>query len=160
MKKDREFHTYRGYLEIRKDKMKLTPSMEDYLEMIYRNCLKNGYVRMTNLAEQLNVQAPSATKIVQKLAKMGLVNYEKYGIIQMTKKGENIGGFLLKRHKIIETFLKNLGVENNILNETEMIEHYLSLSTVKSIDLLNKFFEQNPEILAKYKKFTKKFTLD
>ena len=89
-----EFHTYRGYELLRQEKFHLSPSMEDYLEMIYRTCKKQGYIRVTNLAQLLNVQASSATKTVQKLTEMGLLAYEKYGIIQLTEEGKKIGDFL------------------------------------------------------------------
>lgn len=153
VKNDREFHTYRGYQRLRQEDVQLTPSMEDYLEMIYRTCLKRGYVRMTSLARQLNVQAPSASKTVQKLSKMGLLAYEKYGIIELTDKGRKVGNFLLRRHRIIEIFLKNLGVEDDILNQTEMIEHYLNIDTVESIEILNDFFKEHPEILEQFSQY-------
>jgi len=150
-----EFHTYRGYELLRQEKFHLSPSMEDYLEMIYRTCKKQGYIRVTNLAQLLNVQASSATKTVQKLTEMGLLAYEKYGIIQLTEEGKKIGDFLLKRHQIVETFLKNIGVKDNILRQTEMIEHHLTAGTVKNIDILNKFFEKYPEIHKLFFEFQK-----
>ena len=152
-----EFHTYRGYELLRQEKLQLSPSMEDYLEMIYRTCKKQGYIRMTNLAQQLNVQASSATKTVQKLTEMGLLIYEKYGIIQLTEKGRKIGDFLLKRHRIVERFLKNIGVRDNILRQTEMIEHHLSVDTVSNIDILNKFFKAYPKIHKQFLKFQLNF---
>lgn len=157
MKSDEEFYTYRGYEMLRQENIPLTPSMEDYLEMIYRTCKAQGYIRMTNLAEQLNVQASSATKTVQKLTEIGLLAYEKYGIIQLTDKGKQLGSFFLKRHKIIETFLKNIGVKDDILHQTEMIEHHLTLDTVESIDILNKFFKDYPEILQQFLKYKEHF---
>lgn len=147
------FYTYRGYELLRQEKIQLSPSMEDYLEMIYRTCKKHGYIRMTNLAQLLNVQASSATKTVQKLTEMGLLAYEKYGIIQLTEEGKRIGDFLLKRHRIVEKFLKNIGVKDNILRQTEMIEHHLTVDTVSNIDILNKFFEKYPEIRKQFFKF-------
>ena len=80
MENNAGFYTYRGYELLRQEKLRLSPSMEDYLEMIYRTCKKQGYIRMTSLAQQLNVQASSARKTVQKLAEMKLLAYEKYGI--------------------------------------------------------------------------------
>lgn len=138
---------------LRQEKLRLSPSMEDYLEMIYRTCKKQGYIRMTSLAQQLNVQASSATKTVQKLAEMKLLAYEKYGIIQLTEEGRKIGEFLLKRHRIVETFLKNIGVKENLLRQTEMIEHHLTADTVRSIDMLNKFFKEYPEIHKQFLQF-------
>jgi Mn-dependent DtxR family transcriptional regulator len=40
-----------------------------------------------HLPELLNVAAPSATKMVQKIIKLGLLNYKKYGIISLTENG-------------------------------------------------------------------------
>ena len=151
--KDREFYTFRGYQMLKQNKRLLTPSMEDYLEMIYRNLQNEGYVRIQRLAEQLNVQAPSATRNVQKLAKAGLVDYEKYGIIKLTQKGMEIGRFLLERHMLIESFLKKLGVADTLLRDTEMIEHQISTDTLEKIRLLNQFLEDNPDVLDRFKKF-------
>lgn len=141
-----KFHTVRGYQLLSQKKKLLTSSMEDYLEMIYRNSLVDGYMRINTISELLNVSAPSATKMVQKLAKLDLLDYKKYGIIFLTESGREIGKFLLERHNIIETFLKNLGVTENILIETELIEHNVSANTLSRINLFNKFLQQNPDI--------------
>ncbi|NLP46480.1 MAG: transcriptional regulator MntR [Epulopiscium sp.] len=157
MKKNREFYTVRGYQILNSENKLLTPSMEDYLEMIYRICKEQDYVRINQLAENLNVRPSSATKIVQKLNQLEMVDYERYGIIQLTKEGENIGSYLLKRHNIIEEFLKQLGIEETLLKETEMIEHHISFNTLQSIHILNEFLFNNPDVLQRYKNFKKEF---
>ena len=148
-----QFHTARGYQLLEKNKKLLTSSMEDYLEMIYRNSLTYGYMRINTLSELLNVAAPSATRMVQKLTQLGLLDYKKYGIIFMTESGIELGKFLLHRHEIIETFLINLGVNENALLETELMEHNVSLTTLHKIDTLNKFLQINPDISLRYKQF-------
>lgn len=153
MKDNREFHTVRGYQLLEQKKGLLTPAMEDYLEMIYRGSLEEGYLRINKLAEVLNVQASSATKMVQKLSGLGLLNYQKYGIIILTDKGKQIGEFLLKRHHIIETFLRTIGNSQNVLAETELIEHNISIHTLQTIDLFNKFFATNPGFMEKFERF-------
>lgn len=155
MKYNKEFHTVRGYQLLEDKENCLTSAMEDYLEMIYRHVRKEGYMRVNTLAELLNVKASSATKMVQSLGRLELVNYEKYGIISLTEKGENVGESLLNRHNIIESFLKKLGDSKNSLIETELIEHYIGESTLKKFELLNKFLESNPDIVDKFKKFKK-----
>ncbi|WP_242876035.1 metal-dependent transcriptional regulator [Cellulosilyticum sp. I15G10I2] len=153
MKEVKEFHTVRGYQMLNSEQKLLTSSMEDYLEMIYRICIKEGYIRINQLALKLNVRPSSTTKIVQKLKHLGLIEYQKYAIIQLTDEGQKIGQFLLKRHEIIEAFLRKLGIEETLLKDTEMMEHDMSLNTVKSLDLFNKFLEDNPEIIEQYKMF-------
>lgn len=150
MENNREFYTVRGYELLEQEKRLLTYAMEDYLEMIYRHSLQDGYIRINVLSELLNVKPSSATKMVQKLTAMDLLDYKKYGIILLTNKGKKIGEFLLKRHNIIEKFLKTIGVKENILVQTELIEHNVSNSTLNSINILNTFFENNPDILEKF----------
>ena len=148
-----QFHTVRGYQLLKQNEGLLTPAMEDYLEMIYRNSLEEGYIRVNTLAELLNVKASSTTKMVQKLARLELLDYQKYGIIQLTEKGRHIGEFLLNRHNIIASFLKYLGIKDGILTETELIEHNISVETLTNIDLLNKFFIVYPDIKKKFEQF-------
>ncbi|CDI48519.1 iron-dependent transcriptional repressor [Clostridium tetani 12124569] len=123
--------------------------------MIYRNSLISGYTRIKELSESLNIRPSSATKMVQKLSELGFVNYEKYGIVKLTKKGEDIGGFLLKRHSIIESFLKNIGVKKDILINIELIEHSVTEEALEKIDLFNKFLKENKDIKEKFENFIK-----
>lgn len=157
MKKKDEFYTVRGYKMIDAEKELLTSSMEDYLEMIYRICKKEDYARINQLAKKLNVRPSSATKVVKKLKDLGMVEYERYSIIQLTGKGRKVGKFLLKRHNIIEEFLKNIGTEDNKLKDTEMIEHSISLGTLQNIYILNEFLLNNPDIMVSLKDFREKF---
>jgi len=158
MKDNEVFHTVRGYQLQEQDKKLLTSAMEDYLEMIYRYSLKEGYIRINTLAELLNVQASSATKMVQKLSLLGLINYKKYGIIFLTDKGRQLGKFLLDRHEIIESFLKNIGISENILVETELIEHNISCHTLYNIGIFNSFIRDNPDFMERFEKYKLAYT--
>ena len=149
-----KFHTVRGYQLMEQNKKLLTSAMEDYLEMIYRYTLKQEYLRMNTLSELLNVSAPSTTTMVQKLYRLGMLEYKKHGMIFLTESGKDIGYYLLQRHEIIELFLKNLGVNENTLTETELIEHYISATTLQKLSIFNKFIKQNPDIIQRYEQFS------
>lgn len=153
MEETSKFHTVRGYQRMDKQEKHLTSAMEDYLEMIYRSSFGDGYMRINILSELLNVAAPSATKMVQNLNRLGLVDYKKYEFIVLTEKGREVGEYLLKRHNIIENFLKNLGVKDDILADTELIEHDLSDATLHQMHVFNDFLEKNPDILKNYEEF-------
>ncbi len=147
-----EFHTVRGYQLIR-DESSLTPAMEDYLEMIFRSSGGDGYSRIMEIAALLNVKASSATKMVQKLGELGLLKYRKYGMIVLTERGSEIGGYLLKRHEIIENFLRTIGITENLLKETELIEHSVSPGTLLHIKMLCRFFCAYPGLCEKLDEF-------
>lgn len=153
MKKEEQFYTVRGYQMLTYGNKLLTSSMEDYLEMIYRICMEEGYIRINQLADKLNVRPSSTTKIVQKLRDVGLVDYQKYGIIKLTAEGESVGGFLLKRHEIIEEFLENIGAKKELLKDTELIEHDISPNTLQYIYIFNSFLANNTDIKEQYKKY-------
>jgi Mn-dependent DtxR family transcriptional regulator len=145
-----DFHTVRGYQILEQSRKLLTSAMEDYLEMIFRHSLTENYMRISTLAELLNVRPPSATSMVQKLDTLGLLKYKKYDLIFLTDKGVELGNFLLERHTIIETFLKNLGVAENVLTDTERIEHIVSDESLQKFILFNRFVKDNSDIAARY----------
>lgn len=145
-----DFYTFNEYMK-REDKS-LTASMEDYLEMIYRLSMKNGFTRIHELSNALNVQPPSATKMVQKLAELKLLKYERYGILVLEQDGKNLGEVLLNRHNTIENFLRILDVpDSEILDETEKIEHTISKETAKCFKDFVNFINDNPNIIDKFK---------
>lgn len=139
------------------EKRVLTSAMEDYLEMIYRSSLEVDYLRINTLSKLLNVHPSSSTKIVQKLVKAGMIDYQKYGIIFLTEKGKKVGKYLYNRHHVIEAFLKAIGISDNVLVETELIEHHISSRTLLNINLFNKFIERNPDFAEKFEEFKKEY---
>lgn len=147
----REFFTFREYMK--KDDTLLTASMEDYLEMIYRLSREQGFTRINDLAAALNVQPPSATRMVQKLADVGVVNYEKYGMIVLSPRGEEMGRVLLERHQIIEDFLNLLGISGDVLEETEKIEHTISARTLQCLADFVAFMQSRPEFVREFHLF-------
>ena len=99
-----EFYTLKGY-KIKNEEI-LSSSMEDYIEMICRLSEKSDEVRVSELSSALNVQPPSTTKMIRRLAKENYVTYERYGFIKLTEKGKEVGSKLMERHRIIFEFLK------------------------------------------------------
>ncbi|WP_026888485.1 metal-dependent transcriptional regulator [Clostridium beijerinckii] len=153
---EKNFHTARGYENINLARKLLTPSMEDYLEMIYRCSMEEKVVRLNKIAQMLNVRDSSASKMMKKFGELSLIKYEKYGVIILTEEGINIGRYLLERHNIVKKFLEYLECKQDILEETELIEHIISSETIKNIDMLNMFFAENGDILEKYRNFKKR----
>lgn len=135
----------------------LSPSLEDYLEEIYRFLDQQGYVRTTDIADKLDVSLPSVTKAVKKLSEKGYLDYERYKNIQLTKKGQEVGNFLVTRNKLLRDFLHVIGSNCDKHQEAEAMEHYLSQKTVDAITCLVAFFKQHPEYQQDFFDFQKKF---
>lgn len=122
-----------------------TPSMEDYIEIIYNLIEKKGYARVSDIADSLEVHPSSVTKMVQKLDKDGYLNYEKYRGFVLTENGKQIGKRLVFRHELLEQFLEIIGVDkDNIYHDVEGIEHHLSWNSIDRIGDLVNYFNSEP----------------
>lgn len=126
-----------------------TPTMEDYLENIYKLIEQKGYARVSDIAESLEVHPSSVTKMVQKLDRGKYLVYEKYRGLMLTPKGKKMGKLLVDRHDLLEEFLEIIGVsEENIYSDVEGIEHHLSWESITCIEYLVEYFQKNPERVA------------
>ena len=130
-----------------------TPSMEDHIEIIYALIEQKGYARVSDIAEALSVLPSSVTKMVQKLDKDGYLIYERYRGLVLTPKGQKLGKRLLKRHDLLEQFLRLIGVEEErIYGDVEGIEHHLSWNSIDRIADLVQMLEERPELAAELEK--------
>lgn len=98
------FYTQKGYQL--KNRPAVTGAMEDYLEMICREGRSEGFVRINALAGKLNVRPSSTSKMVYNPRALGLVEFEKYGLIRPTEKGWRLGDYLLYRHEVLRRFFR------------------------------------------------------
>jgi Mn-dependent DtxR family transcriptional regulator len=122
-----------------------TPSMEDYLERIYKLIDEKGYARVSDIAEGLEVHPSSVTKMIQKLDKDSYLVYEKYRGLILTSKGKKMGKRLVDRHHLLEEFLTTIGVnKENIYKDVEGIEHHLSWDSITCIETLLEYFRREP----------------
>lgn len=128
------FYTMKGYSRLSDGQ--LTSAMEDYLEMIARLRRGGNTARVVELSSRLHVKASSVTKMIQQLARAGLVQTQKYGDIELTESGVSLGNYLLYRHDVLHRFLCLLNHSENELEQVEKIEHFLNERTIKNLELL------------------------
>lgn len=119
---------------------KLTASLENYLCAIYKIEKKNKAARVKDIANYLLIGAPSVSEAMKILKKGKYINYEPYGLITLTSKGEKLAVEKVKRNEVISNFLKNiLLIEDNAVAENaknieyglseEVLEKFLRFST-------------------------------
>ena len=120
----------------------VTSAMEDYLEMICRMLQSREVVRIKELSHNLHVNPSSASKMVQNLKLSGLVKFEKYGYIELTEKGRQLGAYLLHRHEVLHRFLCKLNGSENELEQVEKIEHFISETTIENLEALTARLDQ------------------
>ena len=122
---------------------KLTPSLEDYLEAIWIVGLSEKAVRVKNIAKFLNVRTASVIGAMKILAENSLVVHERYGYIELTRKGTKKAKEIYRKHEILSKFFNEvLGVDKRIAAEDACkFEHYISKETLDRIVMFIKFLE-------------------
>ena len=134
-----DYHTLKGYAML--THQPVTSAMEDYLEMIVRLHKEDKALRISILAERLNVKTSSASKMVSNLKSEGLVDFEKYGIISLTKKGETLGEYLIFRHNLLNRFFCMINHTEDELELVEKVEHFIDEKTIHNLETFLNFVE-------------------
>lgn len=141
--------------------MKLTPSLEDYLKSIYILSITKREVRVSDIANYMQVRLPSVSEALKKLRDKGLVIYDRYSSISLTNKGYEIAKNIVKRHQLILYFLQNiLGLPPNIANkEACIIEHFVSDETIRRLGVFIEIFNKYCASRIAVQKLTRNNTL-
>lgn len=111
----------------------LSESLEDYLETILELQTTNTVARSKDIAEKLDIKRGSVTGMLKKLAAQELINYEPYGYVTLTPKGEKIAKEIENRHVVLRDFLSRfVGVDEKTADDTACrMEHAMNAATFK-----------------------------
>jgi DtxR family Mn-dependent transcriptional regulator len=115
----------------------LTTVAQDYLKTIWTaQEWSHEKVSTKLLAERIGVSASTASESIRKLADQGLVDHEKYGAVTLTDEGRRAALQMVRRHRLMETFLVNeLGYSwDEVHDEAEVLEHAVSDLMLDRID--------------------------
>ncbi|HOO73272.1 MAG TPA: metal-dependent transcriptional regulator [Spirochaetota bacterium] len=106
----------------------LTSNMEDYIETIWLLSKEKKVVRVKDIAGSLEIKMPSVTAALNKLKEMELIEYEKYGFIELTEKGKTAAQKVYGRHSCLRDFFhKVLQIDLDQANaDACRVEHVLS----------------------------------
>jgi len=116
-------------------KEKVSPSVEEYLENIYRLQERTRIARTKELAERMYVSLGTVTSTVGMLEKQGLVTHEPYKGVRLTEEGEKTALDVLRRHRLAERLLTDiLHVDWSEAHEPACrLEHSLDEEVIKPL---------------------------
>ncbi|GAA4392620.1 manganese-binding transcriptional regulator MntR [Tsukamurella soli] len=120
---------------------------QDYLKRIWTaQEWSPAKVSTKSLAESLGVSASTASEAIRKLADQGLVNHAKYGAVTLTDAGRSAAVTMVRRHRLLETFLvSELGYGwDEVHDEAEVLEHAVSDRFLSRLDERLGFPERDP----------------
>ena len=119
------------------DTQDLTSVAQDYLKVIWNaQEWSREKVSTKMLAERIGVSASTASESIRKLADQGLVEHAKYGAVTLTARGRRAAVSVVRRHRLLETFLvRELGYGwDEVHDEAEVLEHAVSDLLMARID--------------------------
>ena len=113
----------------------ISKSLEEYLKTMYVLNQQNKKIRVTDIAEKMNVSKASVNKAVNNLKNEKLLEYESYGEIILTKEGENLAKKILEAYDIVYLFLKDvLNIESDkAKSEAENVKASISDETINKL---------------------------
>jgi DtxR family Mn-dependent transcriptional regulator len=116
---------------------RVSKMVEDYLTIIWKaQEWTGGSVSTNEIAETMAVTPSSVSANLKKLARDGLIDYEPYGSIALTPAGQEIAIMVVRRHRVLETYLvKRLGLGWDAVHaEAHSLEHAVSDVVVDRMD--------------------------
>ncbi len=125
----------------------LSSVAQDYLKVIWTvQEWSRERVSTKLLSERIGVSASTVSEAIRKLSDQGLVDHARYGSIALTDAGRSAAVSMVRRHRLIETFLVNeLGYGwDEVHDEAEVLEHAVSDRMIDRIDAKLGFPERDP----------------
>ncbi|MDU0345211.1 metal-dependent transcriptional regulator [Microbacterium sp. KSW2-29] len=114
-----------------------SPVADDYLKAIYHHTeWQDSPITPSQLAGVLSLAPSSVTEMVKKLAAQGLVTHRPYGPVSLTEAGRRRAAGVIRRHRLIETWLvrEYAYAWDEVHDEAEVLEHALSDRLLEGID--------------------------
>lgn len=123
-----------------------TETVENYLKTIFALTAGGEPASTSAIADRLAVAAPSVSAMVGRLRGGGLIQQATWGHVLLTGHGEVHARRVVRRHRLLETFLHQvLGLGwDEIHAEAEVLEHHLSEQLEDLIDAALDFPARDP----------------
>jgi Mn-dependent DtxR family transcriptional regulator len=116
---------------------KLSPAMEDYLKKIYQLSGDDAdkIVHVSELALQMKVSKPCASRATDTLSEKSLLMKNKYQGVSLTTDGKQQAELLIRRHSVIRRFLSDILHVDPLIAEQDAcgIEHSISPESYQSL---------------------------
>lgn len=114
----------------------ITHAMEDYLKIIFKLEEEGSTVTTQSIAERLQVQSPSVTNMIKRLADLNLVEHRRYRGVVLTVTGRKAALEVIRHHRLLELYLADaLGYSwDEVHDEADRLEHSISEEFEARID--------------------------
>jgi DtxR family transcriptional regulator, Mn-dependent transcriptional regulator len=112
--------------------MKLSPTMEAYLEVIYLLSEEGVGARLSDIAEKVGVTKASANRAMVTLSNLSFIRQERYKEVHLTPEGLAYANTIFHKHNVIKQFfIEILQIDADLADkEACKIEHVISSDSI------------------------------
>ena len=116
--------------------LKITATLEDYLEFIYETMQEKSTIKAVDIANKFSISRASVTEALQRLEQKGYIKYGRYQPIELTQEGINLAKEIIVKHNTLCKFFSS--VLKLPKNEAELnackIEHIITPLAFQKIE--------------------------
>jgi len=125
----------------------MSPSMEQYIETIAHLLTKDKVCSVSDIAEEIQVSRPAASRAVRDLAEKNLVDHRAYGYVDLTPEGQTIADKLTARHEALFRFFSEvLNLDEDAADEEACrLEHEIEDGMAQRLAQLTEWFASDDE---------------
>ena len=132
----------------------MSPSLEQYVEAIADLLTRDKVCSVSDIAEQVRVSRPAASRAVRELSDQDLVAHQSYGYVDLTAKGRSLAAKLAAHHEVLYSFLKDVLQFDAEWADQEAcrLEHQVDDALVQRLAELIKLFDADESLRAAWGK--------
>ena len=116
-------------------KLKISATLEDYLEFIYETVEAKSNIKAIDIANKFGIARASVTEALQRLEQKGYIKYGRYQPIELTAEGIKLAKEIILKHNTLCKFVSSVLELSQDEAETNAcrIEHIITPTAFKKI---------------------------
>ena len=132
----------------------LSASHEHYLRAIWEVRSRQGYARLSDVARELGIAAPTLSVGLKPLESRGLVSHDDHRFLVLTPTGERAAREVHHRFAVVHKFLRDvLGIPGDqATDEACRLEHAVSGPTAERLLDLVRLLREDSELGALFRR--------
>jgi DtxR family Mn-dependent transcriptional regulator len=136
----------------------ISPSLEQYIEAIADLLTREKVCSVSQVAHQVKVSRPAASRAIRELSQQGIVEHKAYGYVDLTHKGQVLAKKMAARHNALYDFLKEVlhFDEERADQEACRLEHQVDEDFVNRLAELTKLFSGDAKLAGQWSRRLKR----
>lgn len=130
----------------------ISPALEQYIEAIADLLTREKVCSVSQVAQQVQVSRPAASRAIRELTQQNIVEHKAYGYVDLTQKGQQLAKKMAARHTALYDFLKDVlhFDDERADQEACRLEHQVDEDFVTRLSELTKLFAADAKLTTQW----------